>query len=256
MKKTFFIIFFIFAFCSKGYGEEYYFKNCKVSEVVFGDYTIDINRNVIKVRLWSADGKEQKFEDKIKLVTANRVVSEIIQQKNKKFSTQYFLDADSKSVTRQLYKRDDVYDIVRPEGSKTKGYCEKVKADWEAVKKREIIKKKVELEEKKRKEKEEKIKKLEIKQKEEQEEYERNKNKRKISIISEDWMKMSEFDTSSGGQLKIDFDKKASEICTENGFNNFETIKQKIKIVEEDETPAFGLETVIKLGINGIIECK
>ena len=30
----------------------------------------------------------------------------------------------------------------------------------------------------------------------------------------------------------------------------------KIEIVETDETPAFGTETVIKIGINGIIECK
>ena len=27
-------------------------------------------------------------------------------------------------------------------------------------------------------------------------------------------------------------------------------------VVEMDETPAFGLETVVKIGIDGVVECK
>ena len=71
-----------------------------------------------------------KYIDTIKLVTEDRVVSEIIQQKNKKFATQYFLDAHSKSVIRQLYEREIAIDLIRPKGAPTKGYCANVKADW------------------------------------------------------------------------------------------------------------------------------
>ena len=31
---------------------------------------------------------------------------------------------------------------------------------------------------------------------------------------------------------------------------------KKIIVVEMDETPAFGLETVVKIGIDGVVECK
>ena len=33
-------------------------------------------------------------------------------------------------------------------------------------------------------------------------------------------------------------------------------LEKKIVIVEMDETPAFGLETVVKIGIDGVVECK
>jgi len=47
-------------------------------------------KNEILVTLKSKDGTVQEFVDKIKLVTKDRVISEIIQQENKQFSTQYF----------------------------------------------------------------------------------------------------------------------------------------------------------------------
>ena len=31
---------------------------------------------------------------------------------------------------------------------------------------------------------------------------------------------------------------------------------EKVEIIEMDETPTFGIETVIKLGIAGVVECK
>ena len=103
-------------------------------------------------------------------------------------------------------------------------------------------------------ESEKKRKKLEEKKKKALEESEKNKNKHSILIDSEKWIKFSEFTTTSGENLKIDFNKKASELCTLTG--NFDIIEQKVKVIEIDETPAFGLEAVIKLGIKGVIECK
>ena len=37
-------------------------------------------------------------------------------------------------------------------------------------------------------------------------------------------------------------------------FGDF--LEKKVEIIDEDETPAFGLETVIKIAINGVVECK
>ena len=55
-------------------------------------------------------------------------------------------------------------------------------------------------------------------------------------------------------KLKIDFDAKALEICASKGSYN--TLDKKIEVLEIDETPAYGLETKLKIGISGVIECK
>ena len=54
-------------------------------------------------------------------------------------------------------------------------------------------------------------------------------------------------------QLKKDFDVKASEICSTKG--NYNVLEKKIEVLEIDETPAYGLEPKLKIGINGVIEC-
>ena len=54
--------------------------------------------------------------------------------------------------------------------------------------------------------------------------------------------------------LKKSFDQKAAELCSITG--NFKIIEKKVEIIEMDDTPTFGLETVIKLGIKGVVECK
>ena len=33
-------------------------------------------------------------------------------------------------------------------------------------------------------------------------------------------------------------------------------IEKNVEVIEMDETPTFGIETVIKIGVNGVIECK
>ena len=54
-------------------------------------------------------------------------------------------------------------------------------------------------------------------------------------------------------KLKIDFNTKALEICSSKG--NYNVLEKKIEVLEIDETPAYGLETKLKIGIKGVIEC-
>ena len=100
MKKNFFVFFIFLIFCDTGFAETFYFKDCKLSENIKGNYIIDLDKNLISVTLKTSSGKEQKFVDKIKLVTKDRVVSEIIKKENSEFSTQYFLDAKSERKRR------------------------------------------------------------------------------------------------------------------------------------------------------------
>jgi len=79
------------------------------------------------------------------------------------------------------------------------------------------------------------------------------KNMHNISIVGKKWIKISKYKTTSGEQLKTDFDKRAYEICSSTG--NFNILEKKVEVFEMDETPAFGLETVVKLGISGVVEC-
>ena len=79
------------------------------------------------------------------------------------------------------------------------------------------------------------------------------KNRRDILISGKKWIKLSKYKSGAGEKLKNDFNKKASELCS-NG--NFDTLEQKIVVLEMDETPAFGIETVVKIGVEGVVECK
>ena len=104
MKKVLFILFLSLAFCNTGFAESYYFKECKLSENASGDYLIDFDKNVIKVTLKAVDGTTQKLIDKIKLITEDQIVSDIIQnKKNKKYYLQYNLNVASKSIIRQRF---------------------------------------------------------------------------------------------------------------------------------------------------------
>ena len=55
-------------------------------------------------------------------------------------------------------------------------------------------------------------------------------------------------------QLEDNFSKRAFELCSP--IENFNILEKKIDVLEIDETPAFGLEPKIKMGINGVVECK
>lgn len=81
-----------------------------------------------------------------------------------------------------------------------------------------------------------------------------------ISLGIKKWIKVSEYRTNSGkGKIVIDrltssFREKALEVCSSKG--NYVVLEKNIEITEIDETPAYGLEAVVKLGINGVIECE
>ena len=47
---------------------------------------------------------------------------------------------------------------------------------------------------------------------------------------------------------------KRQELCSSKG--NYNILEKKIEVLEIDETPAYGLETKLKIGINGVVECK
>ena len=79
-------------------------------------------------------------------------------------------------------------------------------------------------------------------------------NQHNISIIGKKWIKLSKYETDSGKQLENDFNKEASDLCSSTG--NFYVLEKKVEVLEMDETPTFGLEPVVKLVINGVIECR
>ena len=54
-------------------------------------------------------------------------------------------------------------------------------------------------------------------------------------------------------KLKSDFEIKAKELCSLKSYN---VLEKNIEVLEIDETPAYGLETKFKIGINGAVECK
>ena len=102
MKKILFAIFLSLMFCNAGFAESYYFKKCRLNENIFSDYFIDFNKNEIKVNLKTKDGTTQELTDKIRLITEDQIVSDIIQNKTKQeYYLQYNLDAPSKSIIRQ-----------------------------------------------------------------------------------------------------------------------------------------------------------
>ena len=96
MKKIliFFAVYILLSVSS--FGESYYFKGCKITENINADYLINFEKNIINAKIVAENGKFQKFEDKILLVTDKKIYSEIIQnQKTKSNYLQYVLDSNS-----------------------------------------------------------------------------------------------------------------------------------------------------------------
>ena len=85
------------------------------------------------------------------------------------------------------------------------------------------------------------------------------KDTRNISIVAKKWVRISQYETNTKkgkkimDKLKVDFESKASELCAEKGAYNI--LEKKLNVLEIDETPAYGLETKLKIGINGVVEC-
>ena len=119
MKKVLLTLFLSLMFCKIGFAESYYFNECKLSENASGDYLIDFDKNVIKVTLKAKDGTVQELTDKIKLITEDQIVSDIIQNKtNKKYYLQYNLNVTSKSIIRQRFIKKSEDAFIMPIGPK------------------------------------------------------------------------------------------------------------------------------------------
>ena len=73
MKKIFFAFILVFLCSNNAYAESYFFKNCKLSNAVVGNYIINLEKNVIEVELKRQDGVVQNFADKIKTVEKNKL---------------------------------------------------------------------------------------------------------------------------------------------------------------------------------------
>ena len=258
MKRIFVVLLVNLIFNNLAIAEAYYFKNCKLNDIVSADYLIDLENKIINVVLKSTDGKNQKFADKIELVEKNRIVTKKIKSSKSQDSYFiYYLDVNTQSVIKQNYQRNKVGEInlVKPVGKKQKNFCTDVKSDWEAD---SIRKSKNKIIEDEKKEKEKRKKELEEAKIKSDKKKKFMENKHKISITNKKWIKISEYNSQDDLNKKLinDFKKQAKEICLSKNKNDFEILSQKISIAETDETPAFGLEAVIRIGINGIIECK
>lgn len=234
--------------------ESYFFKNCKINARATGDYIIDIDKKFIIANLKTTDGKQQELRDKIKSITKNQIISEIIQSgagKNRYF--QYYLNSNSNSITKLTYIKEN--DFFKLEG-KRESFCLNVKANWNEIKIIDPeVKKQLEFEKKKEEERIEAKKKKETElTKKKQKKKEKKKIQHEILIVDKKWIKLSKADVAKAEHLKDDFKIKASELCSST--KDFDILKQKIEVVEMDDTPAWGLETVVKFGIKGIVECK
>ena len=86
------------------------------------------------------------------------------------------------------------------------------------------------------------------------------RNTKNISIDAKKWIKLSQYESNSGkgkktiDKLNLEFVEQANALCS--AYSKYDTLEKSIIITELDETPAYGLETVIKLGIRGVVECK
>ena len=85
------------------------------------------------------------------------------------------------------------------------------------------------------------------------------KDTREVSIVAKKWIRISQYEANSKkgkkimDKLKADFEVKANELCSPKSYI---ALEKKIEVLEVDETPAYGLETKVQVGINGVVECK
>jgi len=137
MKKKIFILLIFAAFlCNTTYAESYYFKECKISNAVTGNYILNFNKNVIEVELLLINGKVQYFSDKIQEVEENKIISEKIKSvKGKDLYYQYFLNSETNTVTKLQFKRETGIDIdVFNLQEKRESFCSDIKSGWDKPK--------------------------------------------------------------------------------------------------------------------------
>ena len=261
MNKIFIILFLNLIFCNATYGETNFFKKCKIGPNLEGNFLIDSEKRIIKRVFTNITTKATKVKiDKILYIKGDEVVSEIIQTGTSNRYLQYYLEASTKSVIIQKYKRDDIIGLLAPDGKKERSSCLSVAADWKEKKTEKEIE-----QEKKEKERIKALnkKKEDLKLEEERERNEIKKKRENINkhriLINGDFFPAArpERRAKSENKLKKDFNDKALEVCEITG--NFEILEKKIIVVEVGEVSAFpkrGLTAGIQLGITGVVECK
>ena len=85
------------------------------------------------------------------------------------------------------------------------------------------------------------------------------KDTQEVSVEAKKWIRISQYEANSKkgkkimDQLKNSFELKSKELCSPK---NYSILDKKMEIIDVDETPAYGLETKVLVGINGVIECK
>lgn len=133
MKKISIIFLLNLLFCSVSFAENYYFKECKLSNAVTGNYIINTDKNVIEVELKAVDGNVQYFSDEIKLIEKNKIISKKIKSaRGENLYYQYFLDVKSKSVIKLQYKKQSVDNIeLFNLMERRKSGCLNIKSDWD-----------------------------------------------------------------------------------------------------------------------------
>jgi len=140
MKKKFIIIVSSLLFCGTSFAETYYFKGCKLSNAVLGNYIINFEKNEIEVNLKAVDGTVQNFSDKIKKVEQKKIISEKIKSaKGENIYYQYFLNSETNTVIKLQYKKESGIDLdVFKLNQKRESFCVDVKADWDNQKMKEV----------------------------------------------------------------------------------------------------------------------
>ena len=79
MKKTVFIIVLLnFILNGTSIADTYFFKEFKISNAVKVSYIINLEKNVIEVKLKSEDGREQNIDDEIKSIQDTKIISKKI----------------------------------------------------------------------------------------------------------------------------------------------------------------------------------
>ena len=147
MKKVLITILLVLIYPNISYANDFFFKNCELSNAVTGNYIINLDKNVIEVELKRQDGLTQNFADKIKSIETEKIVSEKIKsEKSDKLYYQYFLNSKSQTVTKLEFIKQSGIDMdVYKLNSKRITRCSNVKGDWD---KEKIEKAKIKKEEK------------------------------------------------------------------------------------------------------------
>lgn len=144
MKKALTILLLVLLFSNTTLAESYYFKQCKLSDVATGDYIINMDKKVVEVTLMAADGRVQKFSDRIKKIEKDRIITEKIESgKGDQIYFEYFLNAKTKKVIKLQYIKQsgtdfEIFKIQEKKESK----CSEVKGGWnkDKIEKSEINK--------------------------------------------------------------------------------------------------------------------